>query len=325
MTAANQAARALARALPGHALARCEAVSGGILNSVYRIAVEGLAGEFALRIYTHDPCACGKEVDLYRLIAARVPVPEIVFADPTGETGVGPCMLMHWVAGKTYRQIKLRRDAGEIAECARAMGVVLAQIGSFQFPRSGIIRAGLDIGPGPVAEGPDSVPRMIEEFLATQPAAHHLPSAAIARVCNFAWARAPQLAALDSECCLVHSDFGAPNLVMHRPRGPWEVAAVLDWEFAFSGSLLHDVGHVLRYERPGRPSLEPHFSDAYIASGGRLPDNWRDLARTLDLTALCDTLSRPALPESVVPEIISLIENTIFPLLTPNRKRGTLL
>jgi aminoglycoside phosphotransferase (APT) family kinase protein len=300
----------LARALPGHTIVRCLPVSGGLLNSVYRIAVEGLDDEFALRIYTYNPSACRKEVDLHCLIAARVPVPDIVFADPTGETGAGPCVLMRWVAGETFRQIKSRRDAGEIAECGRAMGAVLAGIGSFQFSRGGLIGPGLDINPGPV-DGPDPVPRMIEQLLATPQAALRLPAAAIARVCDFAWARAPLLAALDGERCLVHSDFSSLNLVMHRPRGEWDVAAVLDWEFAFSGSPLHDLGHALRYERSGRPSLEPHFSGAYRAAGGSLPENWRGLARMLDLTALCEMLSRPALPEAAAREIVELIEGAI--------------
>jgi len=305
----NRAARILARALPGQALDRCQPASGGALNAIYRVAVEGLDDEFALRIYTHDPSACGKEVDLHRLLAPRVAVPEIVFAEPDGESGDGPCALMRWVRGETYREIKRRRDAREIAECGHAMGAVLAQIASFRFSHPGLIGPGLQVGPGPV-EGPDCAPRMIEQFLATPLAALRLPAASISRICDFAWARAPQLAALDAECSLVHSDFSSPNLVMHRPHGHWEVAAVLDWEFAFSGCPLHDLGHALRYERPGCPSLEPHLSDSYLSAGGCLPENWRDLARTLDLTALCEILSRPALPDSAVQEIVALIEST---------------
>jgi aminoglycoside phosphotransferase (APT) family kinase protein len=312
MGRANLPARVIARAFPGHRLERCEPVAGGVLNTVYRIAVRGIGGEFALRIHTRDPGGCRKELDLHELVAARVPVPEVVFADPAGEAGAGPCMLMRWVPGETYRQIKARRDAREIAECGRALGGVLARIGCFRFCRGGILGPGLAIGPGPV-EGADAVPRMIEKFLAVPYAAARLPGATIARVCHFAWARAPQLAALDNESLLVHSDFGSPNLVMHRPRGCWEVAAVLDWEFAFSGSPLYDAGHLLRYEQPGRPGLEPHFSQAWRDAGGNLPENWRDLARTLDLTALCEMLARPALPESVTPEIVAQIETTVVP------------
>ena len=310
---AHPAALVVARAFPGRTLSRCEPVSGGVLNCVYRIAVTGLADEFALRIHTRDPGACRKEIDLHRLVAARVPVPEIVFADPEGEAGAGACFLMRWMEGETYRRIKSRRDAGEMAECGRALGAVLAQTGSFRFARPGILGAGLGIGPGPV-EGVDAVPRMIELFLGMPHAARRMPAEKIARTCDFAWSGATRLAALESECFLVHSDFGSPNLVMHRPRGCWEVAAVLDWEFAFSGAPLYDVGHLLRYERVGRAGLEPDFSEAYRAAGGRLCEDWRELARTLDLTALCEMLGRPALPESAAREILALIDGIIQPV-----------
>src|SRR5581483_7132623 len=215
------------RALPGRSIAACERVSGGARNLVYRVALEGLADRFAVRLYRHDADAWRKEADLHRLVGARVPVPEIVFADAAG-------VVMRWIEGETYREIKARRDPAEIAQCARAMGAVLAHIGEFQFSAAGIIGPGLAIGPGPV-EGPDAVPRMIEKFLAAPPTRERLDADGADRVCAFAWARARQLAALDCECRLVHSDFGSPNIVLHRPHGEWEVAGVLDWEFAFSG------------------------------------------------------------------------------------------
>src|SRR6185437_6695629 len=47
-----------------------------------------------------------------------------------------------------------------------------------------------------------------------------------------------------------------------KPQGTWTVAAVLDWEFAVSGSPLLDIGHFLRYECASRPLAEPHFSNS---------------------------------------------------------------
>jgi fructokinase len=117
---------------------------------------------------------------------------------------------------------------------------------------------------------------------------------------------------LGGERRLVHSDFGGPNLLVDRGAdGRWGVSAVLDWEFAFSGPPLVDVGHMLRYERRERPRVEPWFSEGFLAGGGTLPEGWRELARALDLTALCEFLTRPALPESFVPELVELIAATV--------------
>src|ERR1035441_1762108 len=85
------------------------------------------------------------------------------------------------------------------------------------------------------------------------------------------------------------------------------VATVLDWEFAIAGSPLADLGHFLRYERAARPRFEPHFSNGYLRAGTTLPQDWRNLARLLDLCALCESLTHDQLPETVVAELLELI------------------
>jgi hypothetical protein len=88
-------------------------------------------------------------------------------------------------------------------------------------------------------------------------------------------------------------------------------AAVLDWEFSFSGSTLWDIGNFLRYERKGRPLVEPFFSQGCIDAGMTLPDDWRRIARTADLCSLCELLTRESLPADVVVEIVELIRATV--------------
>jgi hypothetical protein len=121
------------------------------------------------------------------------------------------------------------------------------------------------------------------------------------------WSWAPQLAHLDDAAYLVHGDFGKRNLLVRSVAGKWIVAAVLDWELAVSGSPLADLGHFLRYERASRPLVEPHFSDGYFHAGGTLPQNWRQLARLVDVTALCESLAHDQLPDTVVAELVELI------------------
>ena len=89
------------------------------------------------------------------------------------------------------------------------------------------------------------------------------------------------------------------------------MAALLDWEFALSGSPLIDVAHFLRYELSGSPLLEPHFSQGFQEAGGVLPPDWRQLSRIIDLSALVDTLVRAELPADVEKEIVELIHDTV--------------
>ena len=68
-----------------------------------------------------------------------------------------------------------------------------------------------------------------------------------------------------------------------------------------------DVGNFLRYDRPGRPQAEPHFSSGYRQAGGVLPADWLRLARCIDLAALCGLLADVETPDSVVAETVELL------------------
>jgi fructokinase len=118
---------------------------------------------------------------------------------------------------------------------------------------------------------------------------------------------------VDRETSLVHCDYGKRNLLVRSCAGRWQIAAVLDWEFAVSASPLIDLGHMLRYERAARPLLEPHFSKGFTDAGGVLREDWRHLSKILDLSALCEVLTRDPLPPEIVAELIELVGATVSP------------
>ena len=76
--------------------------------------------------------------------------------------------------------------------------------------------------------------------------------------------------ALDEQIALVHSDYNTKNLLAARDeRGEWHIT-VLDWEFAFAGSPMMDLGNFLRFEH------ELQAVDAFdvvgrAGGGGRSP------------------------------------------------------
>ena len=67
----------------------------------------------------------------------------------------------------------------------------------------------------------------------------------------------------------------------------------------------------MRYERASRPLAEPFFSNGYRQAGGALPEDWRHLARLVDLVALCESLTRDSLPDTVTVELTELIRATV--------------
>lgn len=304
------ASRLLANALPGRRVVAVEILSGGLINANFKIYLDLGAEPLVLRFYTRDPAACQKEVDIYQLVHGTVPVPEVLYAEPQGSEAVGPFVLLRYVEGIPFRELRQTGDGDAISEAAHEIGKTLAAIGRYQFAEPGWFGPKLEIG-GKFIEGPDSVPRFCDVCL-TSPhflrrAGHDLAH----RVHDFVWKWSSQLDWLDAERSLVHSDFGARNVLVRPVKGKWGVAAVIDWEFAFSGSPLLDLGNFLRYERTERPLVEPHFSRGFHEGGGTLREDWKQLARVIDLGALCEHLTRDELPEDVELELLELIRATI--------------
>lgn len=293
----------IAKALPGRSVAGIEPLTGGLRNSNHHVRIDGMADSFVLRIYEHDRDLCPKEVDIHRLVRDAVPVAEFVHAEPDGVAGGPPFALLRHVEGITFRELRRCGDATATAQAARSIGEVCARIGSFTFAHGGWLAKG-PTPTSPLLEGEDACPRFIDQCLENAKLDPDLREATHA----YAWRMAPAYASVEDDACLVHCDFGSPNILVNEIDGRWRVAAILDWELAVAGSPLIDVGHFLRYDHA---NVEPHFSNAFAGGGGHLPENWRELARALDLTALCELLSRPrALPPELRSEIVDLVRAT---------------
>ncbi len=278
-------------------------------NFNYKVVFD--AGDpIVLRVYGRDPTACQKEVDLLRHVGASVPVPEVLDAYPNGLGDFGPFLVTRFVEGITFRRLRATRDRRAIAEAAGSIGETLAAIGRFNFERRGQLGASLSVDAS-FMNSPNAVPEFVDRCLASRMLRSRLDESTCERAQRAVWARAADLGLLDGECRLVHRDFNNRNVLV-RPEGRrWQVAAVLDWEYAVSGSPVVDVGSFLRYETEANPSREPHFSRGYERGGGHLPPDWRRLAHLVDLASLCELLTEPDVPDEIVVEVCDLVRMTI--------------
>jgi len=297
------------------AFPRCHVVdvqplTDGLRNANFKLQLDCVPDSFVLRIYEHDTSLCQKEVDLLRLIGVSIPVPELIYAEPCGCEDLPPFTFFRHIEGMSFHELKRCGDMGAIAQAAHSVGKTLAAIGRTAFSKSGWLAPGPSVTDPPL-KGANPVPHFVDKCLESPNLRRRVRSSLQDRTHAFVWSLAPQLTYLDRQARLVHGDFGKRNLLVRSIAGQWSVAAVLDWEFAVSGSPLVDLGHFLRYERVSRPVAEPHFSNGYLEAGGKLPENWRQLARLIDLTTLCESLTHDELPDTVVTELVELIYATI--------------
>lgn len=307
---ARDVERMLERALGKCAILEVRPLIDGLRNANFKIILDRAPECVVLRVYEQDLSLCQKEVDLLRLVSATVAVPRVIHAEPNGWGNLPPFLVMQFIEGINFRDLKRRGDQDAIAQAAFAIGETLAAIGRMNFARAGWIAPGPSVIQSQL-EGSDPTPRFVDLCLASPNLQPRMSTELRDRVSALLWSRARELAELDSQSCLVHGDFGKRNLLVRPEGGRWSVAAVLDWEYAVSGSPLIDLGHFLRYEREARPCAEPHFSQGYLHGGGMLPLGWRSLARVVDLAALCESLTHDDLPETVVTELRELIHATV--------------
>lgn len=293
-------------AFPHSSVIGSQPLTDGFRNTNFRLQLDSAPEFIVLRMYEHAPSLCQKELDLIRLVAGSVPVQEVIHAAPFGWEGFPPFRLTSYVQGVSLHELKRSADRKAIAEAAHSVGETLAVIGQKLFSKPGWLAPGPSVG-APLWEGSDPMPRFVDTCLASPNLQRRMETHLRARTSALMWSWAKQLRCLDADARLVHGDFGKRNLLVRNIAGRWSVAAVLDWEFAVSGSPLVDLGHFLRYEEALRPAVEPYFSEAYTSAGGTLPENWRQLARLIDLVALCESLTHDQLPDTVVAELIGLV------------------
>jgi aminoglycoside phosphotransferase (APT) family kinase protein len=294
----------LHRVLPGQRVIAATPLGGGYRNRNTLIAASGGHG-YVLRQYglaeaasASDPVAapgartCAVEAALAQRLRGVVPVPEVVAADPAGSAAGQPVLLSRHVPGVPLSAALAESGEADQARLGHAAGQALAALGTISFGRGGFF-ADETLEPSS-ADLSAGLPEFLEQCLAAGPAASVLSSAELAGLRALARRAAPLAAQVAGARQLVHADFNPKNLLASSQDGRWSITAVLDWEFAFSGSPMHDVGNMLRFAAELPAAFADGFTEGFCAAGGTLPPHWREVSRALDLFALADLLTRPA-------------------------------
>ena len=297
-------------AFPGRTVVAAEVMTAGLANTNYKIALSGRDEPVVVRVYTRDRTACRKEAEIQHLIRDTVPIPEILHADVEGERYEWPYTVTAWVDGVMLRHVLAQGDGTAIRSAAHAIGVALAAIGSYTFARAGFFGPCLVVDQ-PMGQASAAWLSYMNAFLFHEGAGDRLGVALRDRVWRMAETGVHYVRAIDDARSLVHSDFNASNLLLRETHGAWTVAAVLDWEFAFVGSPLGDVGNMLRGDEVLSPVFEPAFIEGFVQGGGTLPPDWKRIATLLDLLALCAFLTAPDVSGRRIADVTHLVEATV--------------
>jgi hypothetical protein len=230
-----------------------EVLTGGLANINLRVGSDRL-----LRI-KRDPSTLAKETTLLRRPWRALRTPTVL------ATGNDFLLL-------EYLELRpLPVNAGE------AVGRALAEIHALTYAKTGDLGADLSLAtPSPYA---GFAARGYGHAMLSE-AEPHLDPALAARIAAFLDGDA--YAARDGldVPVLCHCDFKVSNLHV-TPAGE---LVVLDWEGAWAGPRLIDIGQLLRWHLP--ESFVCAFVDGYRVGGGVLIDGWRSIAEAIDVGSM---------------------------------------
>jgi Ser/Thr protein kinase RdoA (MazF antagonist) len=289
---------------------KAELLSGGLANTNYKVRVSGLREPFVVRVFTRDPSACAREVDIYLRVRGVIPIPALLFVDTEGARVGYPYTLASYVEGTPMTQALASGDGERIGQAGYAAGWTLALLGQFTFPEPGEFGPELVIAQ-PRPGGAQGFLAYLEPLLMAGRAQERLGDELADRVWAFAREHAPLLDAVADEAKLIHADYKATNLLLREDAGQLAMAAVLDWEFACAGAQVFDIGIFLRHDRELDPAFAREFAHGFTEAGGALPDDWRRMARLADFANLITFLDAPDERSALFADVTRLLVQTL--------------
>ncbi len=298
----------VAAAFPSTELERYELLTTGLANTNLRFWLRGHPGSYVMRLYTRDSGAVARENALIPYLARhapRVPVPEFIYA----QLSPIPCSIWRFVEGELLQDLFLTASPAQLLQIANVCGQTLAELHGCRFERCGELGADLNV----VREygAPSAfVPQVIRDGLAGLPGQRLGPRLS-QRLTTALGRTEPLLREVDGDYRLVHADYKRPNLLLTRTPNGFRVAAVLDWEFAFAGPPLVDIGLFLRAGSALPAGFARAFAAGYQRAGGNLPAAWLALSRLVDLLSQMTFLDGPRERPRVWQETRGVVQETV--------------
>jgi len=300
--------RLLRPVFPGAAAVASRRIGGGLANTNIKVLVKGRASPVMLRLHQRDVSEGAKEAALLGRLSERVPMPDLLYFSLDNPVTGHPYAVIDWVDGERL-DILARRGHG-IAALGHAVGEALARVHAITFDKYGFFGPDLTL-PAAIDLDRGGLLAYIQRALIDGPGRERLGPELVAALIRLVERHGDCLSAWPGPC-LAHGDFNGSNVLLRRSRDQrWEVSAIVDWEFALSGTPGFDFAQLLRPPLGLQPSLAEGVAQSYRAAGRTLPDDWRDVARMTDLFAWIDMVSRPEAGGSLIEDACSVIRATI--------------
>ncbi len=309
----------VSEAFPQSEVISFEESPGGLANTNIRLQVSGgskaESKAVLIRFFVRDPKQAAKEWCINKLLQESVPMPEFYYYSKSNPISGHPFILMEYLEAQRMEEVILDLDQESANKLGRSLGSALASIHSFKFAEAGffdpeLLPEELKVS-NKIETGANGLLTYANQCLIENQAGKRIGDELSKRLLKFLQSEAGLLDEWQEDPSLTHADFGASNLLVEKVNGILKLAAVLDWEFAFSGVKLMDFGNLLRAPFGSIAGFTDALAEGYLKAGGRLPDRWRQMSLLIDLTAWLEFMCRPEPGENLINDAKRVIEATM--------------
>lgn len=306
----NQLNQLIAPAFSKSSVVDWQQTEGGLANTNIRLRLTDRQQPILLRLFVRDPKQSAKEWNINNLVRHSVPSPEFIYFAAENPFTAHPYILMEWIDALPMDNLILDLPAKDVENIGQSVGSALAAIHSHKFEHAGFFDAELNVKSS-IDLGSSGLIAYAKHCLIDGIGGERLGKLLTHRLLDFLNSEAPLLDEWRQQPCLTHSDYGGSNILVSKHTSDWRVAAVLDWEFAFSGTPFFDFGNLLRAPYATIPRFEEAVCESYQLAGGQLPARWRQLSLLTDLTAWMEFLTRNDPGVNLINDAQRVISQTI--------------
>lgn len=281
----DQIERAFKIAVPRSTLEHAFIIEGGCANLNVKVIPSADAPPQLLRFYMRDASSAYREKAVGDRLSGTLCVPK------THHIGIIDGItfaFMDFVEGIPLRDLLLGDDTYDLSKVMFDIGRLLIPLTHVQFDASGFIDHNLKIQS---VLPPDFPEILLNQCLQAKSVEMLFEAPTIQKIKNFAkYFSDGSLEAPPYH--LVHGDFNPANILMIKQGQNWIPSALLDFEFAYAGSILGDIASMLREAHLMPEEFSKGFLEGIQSGNILLLPNWRRSAHLLNILALIEMASR---------------------------------
>ncbi|MCT4634911.1 MAG: aminoglycoside phosphotransferase family protein [Rickettsiales bacterium] len=294
-------------AFPDKEIISSKLIAGGCANLNLIVQLKNESDPIILRVYLRDKDSVYREKRIGELLKDTVPVPEINYI---GDIENYRFAIVKFMPGIALRDLLLSDKDYNLEKIMYEVGSYTTKIASHKFTKSGFFNNKLEI----VKELPEGG---LKEFsvscLEHQNIKKYLGKDMISKI-RLLLNSIPIIK--DTNINLVHADYDPANILVDKIDGKWKVSAILDWEFAYSGSWVNDVANILRYSHKMPDSFKLSFLRGIEDNGFKLPKDWQIIVHQYNLASMLDSMIRHDLEScpNIRQDLCELINHVVVEL-----------